>query len=128
MKFFLNVSHDEQEKRFLARLNDESKNWKFSAADLKERAYWDNYMEAYSDMLTHTSTDEAPWHVIPADNKWFMRYIIGQIISDRIEELDLHYPELTDEAKIEIENAKKSMSKLQEEKPKIKKEKKDKKK
>ena len=85
-------------------------------------------MEAYSDMLTHTSTDEAPWHVIPADNKWFMRYIIGQIISDRIEELDLHYPELTDEAKIEIENAKKSMSKPQEEKPKIKKEKKDKKK
>ncbi|MBN9301272.1 MULTISPECIES: polyphosphate kinase 2 family protein [Dysgonomonas] len=128
LKFFLNVSHDEQEKRFLARLNDESKNWKFSAADLKERAYWDNYMEAYSDMLTHTSTDEAPWHVIPADNKWFMRYIIGQIISDRIEELDLHYPELTDEAKIEIENAKKSMSKPQEEKPKIKKEKKDKKK
>ncbi len=110
LKFFLNVSHDEQEKRFLARLEDESKNWKFSAADLKERQYWDDYMNAYSDMLTHTSTDEAPWYVIPADNKWFMRYAVGQIICKRMEELDLHYPVLTDEAKQNIEAAKKILA------------------
>lgn len=116
LKFFLNVSHDEQEKRFLARLDDESKNWKFSASDLKERAYWDDYMQAYSDMLTHTSTDEAPWYVIPADNKWFMRYAVGQIICDRMEELNLHYPELTEVAKMDIENAKKVLAKPGEDK------------
>lgn len=110
LKFFLNVSHEEQEKRFLARLDDEAKNWKFSASDLKERAYWDDYMKAYSDILTHTSTDEAPWHVIPADNKWFMRYAVGQIVADRMEELDLHYPELTEVAKKDIENAKKVLA------------------
>lgn len=107
LKFFLNVSHEEQEKRFLARLDDESKNWKFSASDLKERQYWDDYMSAYSDMLTNTSTDKAPWYVIPADNKWFMRYAVGQIICDRMSELDLHYPVLSDEDKKEIESAKK---------------------
>ncbi len=110
LKFFLNVSRDEQEKRFLARLEDESKNWKFSAADLKERQYWDDYMNAYSDMLTHTSTDEAPWYVIPADNKWFMRYAVGEIICDRMKKLDLHYPILTDEAKQSIEAAKKILA------------------
>ncbi|GAB6008992.1 polyphosphate kinase 2 family protein [Dysgonomonas reticulitermitis] len=110
LKFFLNVSHDEQEKRFLARLKDEAKNWKFSASDLKERQYWDDYMNAYSEMLTHTSTDEAPWYVIPADNKWFMRYAVGQIICKRMEEIDLHYPVLTDEAKQSIEAAKKILA------------------
>ncbi len=107
IKFFLNVSHEEQEKRFLSRLDDESKNWKFSASDMKERAYWDDYMKAYSDMLTNTSTEKAPWYVIPADNKWFMRYAVADIICDRMEELDLHYPILTDKAKEEIENARK---------------------
>lgn len=110
LKFFLNVSHDEQKKRFLARLEDEAKNWKFSASDLKERQYWDDYMDAYSEMLTHTSTDEAPWYVIPADNKWFMRYAVGQIICKRMEEIDLHYPVLTDEAKQSIEAAKKILA------------------
>ena len=110
LKFFLNVSHEEQEKRFLARLDDKAKNWKFSASDLKERAYWDNYMEAYTDMLTQTSTDEAPWYVIPADNKWFMRYTVGQIIADKMEELDLHYPELTEAAKEELESARKALA------------------
>lgn len=109
LKFYLNVSHKEQEKRFLARLEDEAKNWKFSAADLKERAYWDDYMKAYSDMLTHTSTDEAPWYVIPADNKWFMRYAVGQIICDRLEDMKLHYPELTEPAKAAIEEAKRML-------------------
>jgi PPK2 family polyphosphate:nucleotide phosphotransferase len=106
IKFFLNVSKEEQGKRFLDRLDDESKNWKFSLSDLKEREYWDDYMEAYSDMLTHTSTDEAPWYVIPADNKWFMRYAVGQIICNRLEELKLHYPVLDDQAKKELETAK----------------------
>lgn len=110
LKFFLNVSQDEQEKRFLARLEDESKNWKFSASDLKERKYWDNYMKAYSDMLTHTSTDEAPWYVIPADNKWFMRYAVGQIICDKMQELKLHYPILSDAAKADIEKAKNELT------------------
>lgn len=126
LKFFLNVSHNEQEKRFLSRLNDESKNWKFSASDLKERAFWDNYMEAYADVLTYTSTDEAPWYVIPADNKWFMRYAVGQIICDRMEELKLDYPVLTEAAKLEIENAKKALT-LSDKKEKETKSKKDKK-
>ena len=107
LKFFLNVSKKEQEKRFLARLDDEAKNWKFSSSDLKERKYWDNYMNAYADALTHTSTDIAPWYVIPANNKWFMRYAVGQIICDRISELNLHYPILTTEAKQEIEGFRK---------------------
>ncbi len=109
LKFFLNVSKDEQKRRFLARLEDESKNWKFSAADIKEREYWDDYMKAYSDMLTQTSTEEAPWHVIPADNKWFMRYAVGEIICKKMETLDLHYPILSDEAKQKIEEAKKAL-------------------
>jgi len=109
LKFFLNVSHDEQEKRFLARLDDEAKNWKFSSADLKERAYWEDYMKVYSDMLTETSTENAPWYVIPADNKWFMRYAVGQIICDRMEELNLHYPILDEAAKKDIENAKNTL-------------------
>lgn len=110
IKFFLNVSKEEQEKRFLERLNDESKNWKFSSSDIKEREYWDDYMKAYSDMLTHTSTEDAPWYVIPADNKWFMRYVVGEIICDRLRKIDLHYPIVSDAAKIEIENAKKALS------------------
>lgn len=110
IKFFLNVSKEEQEKRFLERLNDESKNWKFSSSDIKEREYWDDYMQAYSDMLTHTSTEDAPWYVIPADNKWFMRYVVGEIICDRLRKIDLHYPIVSDAAKIEIENAKKALS------------------
>jgi len=106
IKFFLNVSEKEQKKRFMERLNDESKNWKFSVSDLKERTYWDDYMKAYSDVLTHTSTDYAPWYVIPADNKWFMRYAVGQIICDRIAQLGVRYPQLTDNEKKDLELAK----------------------
>ena len=94
IKFFLNVSKDEQKRRFLARLEDEAKNWKFSTSDLKERSYWDDYMKAYSDMLTHTSTEDAPWYVIPADNKWFMRYAVGRILCERMGELDFHFPDM----------------------------------
>lgn len=106
LKFFLNVSRNEQEKRFLARLEDETKNWKFSLSDLKERAFWNEYMKAYSDMLTETSTENAPWYVIPADNKWFMRYAVADIICDKIEELNIDYPELTKKAKQDLEKAK----------------------
>ena len=91
-------------------LNDESKNWKFSSADVKERQYWDNYMKAYSDVLTETSTEIAPWYVIPADNKWFMRYAVGQIICERMEKLDLHYPQLSKEALERLEECKKNVS------------------
>ncbi|MCY6346113.1 polyphosphate kinase 2 family protein [Bacteroides hominis] len=106
IKFFLNVSKDEQKRRFLARLEDEAKNWKFSTSDLKERSYWDDYMKAYSDMLTHTSTEDAPWYVIPADNKWFMRYAVGRILCERMGELDLHYPEMPVEARHKIDDSK----------------------
>ena len=103
IKFFLNVSKDEQKRRFLARLEDEAKNWKFSTSDLKERSYWDDYMKAYSDMLTHTSTEDAPWYVIPADNKWFMRYAVGRILCE------LHYPEMPVEARHKIDDFKKAL-------------------
>lgn len=94
----------------MERLNDESKNWKFSSADIKERQYWDDYMKAYSDVLTETSTEIAPWYVIPADNKWFMRYAVGQIICERMEKLDLHYPQLSKEALERLEECKKNVS------------------
>lgn len=106
LKLFLNISEEEQEKRFISRLEDETKNWKFSASDLKERAYWNDYMKAFSDMLTNTSTGVAPWYVIPANHKWFMRYLVGQIICDKLETLDIHYPTLTAEAKEDIEKFK----------------------
>ena len=109
IKFFLNVSKDEQKRRFLARLEDEAKNWKFSTSYLKERSYWDDYMKAYSDMLTHTSTEDAPWYVIPADNKWFMRYAVGRILCERMGELDLHYPEMPVEARHKIDDFKKAL-------------------
>jgi PPK2 family polyphosphate:nucleotide phosphotransferase len=106
MKFFLNVSKDEQKKRFLKRIEDDSRNWKFSSADVKERHHWDKYMDAYSDMLSHTSTDIAPWYVIPADNKWFMRYAVSNLIINKLRELDLQFPRLPEEEKNRLEEAK----------------------
>jgi PPK2 family polyphosphate:nucleotide phosphotransferase len=102
LKFFLNVSHDEQHKRFRERLADEEANWKISLADYKESAFWDDYMDAYSDMLTHTSTDHAPWYVIPADHKWFMRWAVGEVICERMSRLHIEYPAMTDERKKEL--------------------------
>ena len=96
IKFFLNVSKDEQKERFLERLNNPEKHWKFSAADLRERGYWDQYQEAYEDMLNATSTPHAPWHIIPADRKWFARAAIADIIASRIEALELAPPEPTE--------------------------------
>lgn len=110
LKFFLNVSKAEQKKRFMERLDDPAKNWKFSSADIKERRFWDEYMKAYADVLTETSTEVAPWYVIPADNKWFMRYAVGRIICDRMQQLDLHYPKLSKEGLEKLEECKKSVS------------------
>jgi PPK2 family polyphosphate:nucleotide phosphotransferase len=97
LKFFLNVSKDEQKERFLERLSRPEKHWKFSTADLAERGFWDDYMEAYEDALSATSTKWAPWYVIPADYKWITRAIIADIVTTAIRDLDLKFPEVTDE-------------------------------
>jgi polyphosphate kinase 2 (PPK2 family) len=96
LKFFLNLSKEEQKQRFLDRLNEPDKNWKFSSNDIKERKFWDKYQQVYEDMLNNTSTKYAPWYVIPADNKWFSRVAIGQIIVDTLKSLDLHFPKPED--------------------------------
>jgi PPK2 family polyphosphate:nucleotide phosphotransferase len=93
-KFFLNLSKGEQKKRFLARLDHPEKNWKFSAADIHERKYWDDYMKAYEDMICHTASGQAPWYVVPADNKWFTRLVVAAAIIETLEELKLAYPEV----------------------------------
>ena len=94
LKFFLNVSRQEQRKRFLERLDEPAKNWKFSSADLKERAHWDEYQQAYEDMLNATSTEAAPWYVIPADKKWFARACVADIITSRLQSLELEFPKV----------------------------------
>lgn len=93
LKFFLNVSRKEQKKRFLSRINEPSKNWKFTMADVNERQHFEQYQHAIEDMLKHTSSDFAPWYVIPADKKWFMRTAVCRIIVDHMEKLDLAYPD-----------------------------------
>jgi PPK2 family polyphosphate:nucleotide phosphotransferase len=93
-KFFLNLSRKEQKRRFLERLDDPQKNWKFSAADLHERDYWDDYMVAYEEMIRNTASKHAPWYVIPADNKWFTRLVVAGAIVETLEGLNLSYPKL----------------------------------
>ncbi|MCC6866156.1 MAG: polyphosphate kinase 2 family protein [Ignavibacteria bacterium] len=95
IKFFLHVSKKEQKERFLARIEEPEKNWKFSAGDVKERQNWDKYMEAFENAIENTSTDYAPWYIIPADKKWFMRAAVGDIIVGTLENLDLTYPKLS---------------------------------
>ena len=92
LTFFLNLSKGEQKRRLLARINQPEKNWKFSRADAKERIYWDDYMNAYEDMCNHTSTEHAPWYIIPADNKWFTRTVVADVIVEKIKSLRLSYP------------------------------------
>jgi polyphosphate kinase 2 (PPK2 family) len=92
LKFFLNLSKQEQRKRFLDRLEQPSKNWKFSMNDISERALWPRYMAVYQDIVRHTSTPFAPWHVVPADHKWFARVVIGSTIVSALERLDLRFP------------------------------------
>ncbi len=96
LKFFLNLSKDEQKERFMERLSDPTKHWKFNSADLKERGYWDEYRTVYEEMLQNTSTEYAPWHIIPADKKWFSRVAIGELIVEKLKSLDLRYPAAED--------------------------------
>ncbi len=108
-KFFLNVSKEEQKSRFMDRLEDPDKNWKFSSNDAKERAFWDQYMEAYEETIRNTATEYAPWYVVPADNKWFTRTVVAAAVIRTIAALDLHYPKV-DAAKVkELDVARKSL-------------------
>jgi PPK2 family polyphosphate:nucleotide phosphotransferase len=108
-KFFLHVSKKEQKRRFLDRINNPSKNWKFSSNDANERDYWDHYMEAYEEMIQGTATKDAPWYVVPADNKWFTRVIVGSAVIETLASLDLAYPKV-DEGKLkELAAAKKKL-------------------
>jgi PPK2 family polyphosphate:nucleotide phosphotransferase len=109
LKFFLNVSHDEQRKRFLARLEDPAKNWKFSLADLKERQHWDEYQQVYEDMLNATSTEAAPWYVIPADKKWFTRACVADIITTRLRKLNLKYPAVPEQEMAALAEARRQL-------------------
>ena len=102
LKFFLNVSKEEQKKRFLERIDQPEKNWKFSTADAKERAFWDDYQQAYEDCLNRTSTEWAPWFVVPADNKWFTRLTVSEIVVRTLKRLNLRYPEVSEERRQEL--------------------------
>ena len=94
LKFFLHLSKKEQRQRLLARLEQTDKNWKISMADVQERHYWDDYADAYEDMIRHTATEQAPWYVVPANNKWFTRLVVAEVVVDALESLNLKYPEL----------------------------------
>jgi len=109
LKFFLNISKDEQKKRFLERLEHPEKNWKFSPSDLPERGHWDDYMQAYQDLINATSTDWAPWYIVPADNKWAMRAIVADVITSTLRDLDLKFPELNEEQLKLLEQARKTL-------------------
>ncbi len=106
-KFFLHVSKAEQKRRFLARLDDPAKNWKFSAADLKERDSWNEYQEAYEDMIRETATAEAPWYVVPADHKWFTHLVVAAAVINTLDSLKLEVPKITEEQKKQLEKARK---------------------
>ncbi|HEX7229838.1 MAG TPA: polyphosphate kinase 2 family protein [Candidatus Binatia bacterium] len=108
-KFFLYVSNKEQKKRFLERIEEPEKNWKFSANDAKERQYWDDYMEAYEDMIRKTATKAAPWYVVPADNKWFTRVIVAAAVIDALDDLNLKYPEVSKEKLKELAAEKRAL-------------------
>jgi PPK2 family polyphosphate:nucleotide phosphotransferase len=109
LKFFLNVSREEQKKRFLARIDEPEKNWKFSPNDVAERAHWDDYMKAYQAAISTTAAPHAPWFVVPADAKWFTRLVVGAAIIEALEKLDLHYPAVTKEQRTALAVAKKSL-------------------
>jgi len=109
IKFFLNVSKETQLKRFLKRLDKPEKNWKFSEGDIKERAIWDDYQDAFEDMLEKTSTDHAPWYVIPADNKWYTRVAVAEVIVQRLEELELQFPEVSKERQAQLKELRKKL-------------------
>ena len=109
LKFFLHVSKEEQKKRFLERIEEPEKNWKFSENDVKEREHWDDYMEAYEDMIRNTATKAAPWYVVPADNKWFARVVVAAAVIDALDSLDLKYPKADDRKLKELAAAKRAL-------------------
>jgi PPK2 family polyphosphate:nucleotide phosphotransferase len=111
VKFFLHVSKEEQRQRFLARLEEPEKNWKFAARDVQERAHWQEYMDAYEYCIARTAAAHAPWCVIPADHKWYMRTAVAEIIVERLESLDLHYPKVDDKKKTELAAARAALEK-----------------
>ncbi len=107
LKFFLNISKEEQRQRFLARIETPEKNWKFSAGDAKERGFWDDYMRAFEDALQNTSTKNAPWYIVPADKKWFTRVTVSEIIIEKMESLNLQYPTISETQRQSLLEAKK---------------------
>ena len=109
VKFFLHVSREEQKQRFLSRIEEKEKNWKFSTGDVKERMHWDEYMDAYTEALENTSTDDAPWYIIPSDKKWFTRLAVSEVIVQKLESMDPHYPVVTDDHLAELAAAKKML-------------------
>ena len=109
LKFFLNLSKEEQKNRFMDRLDTPDKNWKFSTADVKERGHWDEYRTAFEDCFNATSTEWAPWHIIPADHKWFSRTAVADIIVKKLKSLDLAYPTVDDEQKARLEEAREAL-------------------
>lgn len=109
LKFFLNLSKDEQRRRLLARIDEPDKHWKFDAGDLAERKHWDDYQDAYQDAIAETATKHAPWHVVPADNKWFTRLIVAATIVNRLEKLDPQFPVVDDEARKVMAKARKEL-------------------
>src|SRR5207249_11315270 len=108
-KFFLHVSKKEQKRRFLDRIEDPLKNWKFSSNDASERDFWDDYMKAYEQMIQETATKDAPWYVVPADNKWFTRVVVGAAVIDALVDLDLAYPKVGADKLKELAAAKKKL-------------------
>ena len=109
IKFFLNVSKEEQKERFIERIDDPDKNWKFSVDDVKERGHWDDYMHAYEELIKNTSTEKSPWYVIPADDKYYARIAIASAIITALDELDLEYPTVSDEQIAELQTVKKAL-------------------
>jgi polyphosphate kinase 2 (PPK2 family) len=106
-KFFLHVSKKEQKKRFLERLDNPEKHWKFSAADVHERGFWKEYQQAYEDMIQNTATKNSPWYVVPADNKWFTRLVVAAAVIDALASLGLHYPKVARDQQKELAAARK---------------------
>ncbi|MFO0809379.1 MAG: polyphosphate kinase 2 family protein [Gemmataceae bacterium] len=110
VKFFLHVSKDEQKRRFLERIEDPRKHWKFSATDARERQHWDDYMEAYEDAICATATADSPWYVVPANNKWFTRVVVAAAVIDTLASLNLHYPEVGEEQLKELAAARATLA------------------
>ena len=109
IKFFLNVSKEEQKKRFIERIDDQDKNWKFSTSDAKERGFWDDYMNAYQDLIQKTTTTHSPWYVVPADNKSYARIVIASAIINALDEMGLEYPKVSPEKVAELQEIRKAL-------------------